>query len=221
MKKDEILKIKVNVSQLKPYYPCQGIETNIQHLEATHLDCSISSYPEKNTVRKSRPSKTVSLQNRSYVKNIDHIDSYSPKNSITVSVPISAFESNLNQNMLTDIEINAAQAILRNQFPSIQGMQEILLGTNLMFSIQSQEMLQILHDGSLHWLLISTLGCSDGIIKIYNSMKKHQLSMYKNKLFQLYRLLKVQLCVNTNHVSNKLEELTVVCLQLQLQKMLV
>ena len=114
----------------------------------------------------------MSFLNRSYIKNIDHIDSFSPKNSITVSVPISVFESILNQNMLTYIEINAAEAILRNQFPAIKGIKDTLLGTNLMFSIQSLEMLQVLHDGSLHWLLISTLGCSDGIIKIYDSMKK-------------------------------------------------
>ena len=68
------------------------------------------------------------LQNQSDIKNIDHIHSYSPKNSITVS--LSVFESILNQNMLTDIEINAAQAILRNQFPAIQGMQLILCSAN-------------------------------------------------------------------------------------------
>ena len=126
--KGEILKTKVNVSQLKPYYPCQDVETNIQHQEATHLDLSFSSYPETNVVQKTRSSQTMLLQNQSDIKNIDHIHSYSPKNSITVS--LSVFESILNQNMLTDIEINAAQAILRNQFPAIQGMQDTLLGTN-------------------------------------------------------------------------------------------
>ena len=102
---------------------------------------SFSSYPETNTAQKSRPGQTTSLQNQSYIKNVDHIDSYSPKNSITVSVPISAFESILNQNMLTGIEINPAKEILRNQFPAIQGMQDTLLGTNFMFNIQSLEML--------------------------------------------------------------------------------
>ena len=177
----EILKTKVNVSQLKPYYPCQDIETNIQHLEATHLDLSYSSYPATNTVKKSEPGQITSSQNQFYIKNIDSIDTYLSKNSITFSVPISAFESILNQNMLGDIEINAAQVILKNQFPDIQGMQDTLLGTNLMFRIQSQEMLQILHDGSLHWLLISTLGCSDRVVKIYDSMKTEMPTLHVQK----------------------------------------
>ncbi|XP_047137569.1 uncharacterized protein LOC124814062 [Hydra vulgaris] len=126
-------------------------------------DLSYSSYPATNTVKKSEPGQITSSQNQFYIKNIDSIDTYSSKNSITFSVPISAFESILNQNMLGDIEINAAQVILKNQFPDIQGMQDTLLGTNLMFRIQSQEMLQILHDGSLHWLLISTLAAIESL----------------------------------------------------------
>lgn len=80
------------------------------------------------------------------------------------------FDTIMNGELLTDLEVNAAQVLLQRQFPHVQGMQDTLLGSTLMFNIIAKEMLQILHDGHLHWLLISTLGCTDGQVKIYDSL---------------------------------------------------
>lgn len=73
--------------------------------------------------------------------------------------------------MLSNNDINAAQITLKNQYPHVLGLQDTLLGTTLTYAVMPVEMLQILHDGSLHWLLISTIGCTEGNVNIYDSLK--------------------------------------------------
>lgn len=72
--------------------------------------------------------------------------------------------------MLSDVEVNAAQVILKIQFPHIPGMQDTLLGSTLAFNVITNEFIQILHDSNLHWLLMSTFGCTDGQVNIYDSL---------------------------------------------------
>ena len=88
-----------------------------------------------------------------------------------------SFESVLEERMLCDTDINAAQGILKHQFSVVEGLQDTLLGETLAYSVMPVEMIQILHDGSMHWILISTINCADGHVKIYDSMKSKTPAM--------------------------------------------
>ena len=59
---------------------------------------------------------------------------------------------------LTDSIIDASQKLLLQKMPSNTGFQSVTLGRTLHFELQSNEFVQILHNGHGHWLTISTVG---------------------------------------------------------------
>ena len=69
---------------------------------------------------------------------------------------------------LTDNIMNAAQELLRMQFPDLLGLQSVILGQTMSFKIQAGEFLQILHSVN-HWVTISTLGSQCSSVKLYDS----------------------------------------------------
>ena len=52
--------------------------------------------------------------------------------------------------------------------PTMQGLQDPLLGPVRQFSRVSNPFVQILHTGNYHWVCISSVGCSDGIVNLYD-----------------------------------------------------
>ena len=74
-----------------------------------------------------------------------------------------------NNRMLTDTITNAAQNIIHLKHPSIAGLQDILLGQSFHLKdakdqqsfrfkeLPEQPFVQVLHDGNMHWLAISTI----------------------------------------------------------------
>ena len=70
---------------------------------------------------------------------------------------------------ITDTIVNAAQNMLKKQFPSISGLQDVALGL-VNFNIQTGEFVQILHTAEGHWLAISTLGLHHPDVNIYDSV---------------------------------------------------
>ena len=71
---------------------------------------------------------------------------------------------------LNDNIICAAQNILKQQMPLLQGLQVPSLGQTCSFDIIKQPFLQILHNGQGHWLLISTVGTKDSEVHVYDSI---------------------------------------------------
>ena len=71
---------------------------------------------------------------------------------------------------LTDNIVNAAQGLLKRQFPHINGLQEVGLGRTLFFVIQTEEFIQVLHNGHDHWVTVSTIGCKAGEINVFDSL---------------------------------------------------
>ena len=69
---------------------------------------------------------------------------------------------------LTDMHINFAQAILKKQFPELSGLHSTLLIPR--YSIASSPALQILHCGGNHWCVVTSIGCSAGQVKVYDSL---------------------------------------------------
>lgn len=71
---------------------------------------------------------------------------------------------------ITDSIVNAAQQVLREQFPQLPGLQDVSLGPTMAFNIMPGEFLQILHTSQDHWLTISTIGVKHPTVKIYDSL---------------------------------------------------
>ena len=70
---------------------------------------------------------------------------------------------------LSDHHIGAAQKLLKNQYPHIDGLQSPVLGSRLMFSVMASEGIQIINHQK-HWICVSTIGCQPGHVDIYDSL---------------------------------------------------
>ena len=80
--------------------------------------------------------------------------------------------------MLNDAVINKAQTLLHEQFPGVGGLEDTTLGPIFMFSVQKGEFVQLLHDGNIHWVCISNIGCNENEIKYYDSLRGSRVSWY-------------------------------------------
>ena len=73
--------------------------------------------------------------------------------------------------MLNDNLIQTFQQMLKIKYPNAHGLQDPLLGQALNFAVyQTIPFVQVLHDGSLHWIAISTYNCKEGEIFLMDSM---------------------------------------------------
>ena len=84
---------------------------------------------------------------------------------------------------LNDNLLNAAQALLKHQAQLFVSLQDVLLGRTLAFDIQRSEFIQMLHNGTCHLLLVTTIGVKKDCIFVYdslyptvNSKTKHQIT---------------------------------------------
>ena len=68
---------------------------------------------------------------------------------------------------MSDSIINAEQKLLKRQFPSLNGLQDVTLGNVMSYRIQTKEFLQILHSSN-HWLMISTVGVQHPSFQVYD-----------------------------------------------------
>ena len=93
-----------------------------------------------------------------------------------------------NNRKLTDTIINAAQNIIHLQHPSIAGLQDTLPGQSFhskdakdqqsfrFKELPDQPFVQVLHDGNIHWLAISTINCLPGEVFIMDSMFRGKIN---------------------------------------------
>ena len=80
---------------------------------------------------------------------------------------------------LNDEIINAVQSLLKHQF-QIPGLQSVCAIQTLTIDIEHEEFVQILHNGSNHWLTISTIGAEEGEVFLYDLMYCNANSTIKN-----------------------------------------
>lgn len=59
---------------------------------------------------------------------------------------------------LSDSIINAAVTLLKVQYPFLSGLQDVNLGLTNSYNVETGEFIQILHNGSNHWNVASTIG---------------------------------------------------------------
>ncbi len=55
--------------------------------------------------------------------------------------------------LLNDSIINAAQHLMRDEYPNIDGLQDLILQQNLSFRVQTGEFVKILNKGNNHWFV--------------------------------------------------------------------
>ena len=77
----------------------------------------------------------------------------------------------LSEKWLNDHVINSAQRLLRRQFSSLSGLQDVSLGTTLSFVIEYGMFVQILHIGGNHWVAVSGSTTSHrNVVMVYDSL---------------------------------------------------
>ena len=81
--------------------------------------------------------------------------------------------------MLSDNVVNAFQKMMEKQFPEANGLQDPILGQTLSFKVQkNKSFIQVLHDGKLHWIAISTYGCNEGEVCYIDSLFKGRMAYH-------------------------------------------
>ncbi len=65
--------------------------------------------------------------------------------------------------------MNAAQHLLQNHFPNLEGLQDVTLGVVCNFTVNQGEFVQIIHSVPGHWLTVSTVGLKHPNIAILDS----------------------------------------------------
>ena len=80
------------------------------------------------------------------------------------------YHSLKNGDWLTDNLINVAQTILKKSHPHVGGLQTTTKGEVLSFDIESGEFVQILNIARSHWITVSTIGCSPGVVNVFDSL---------------------------------------------------
>ena len=89
---------------------------------------------------------------------------------------------------LSDELLNLAQTILFKNFPLIRGFEDTTLGPLNMFSVQTGEFIQILHENN-HWLTVSSpTESATSLVYFYDSSQKKSLN--KNLVEEIVRLRK-------------------------------
>ena len=68
---------------------------------------------------------------------------------------------------LTDNIVTVAQLLILQHFPNMSGLQ---LHEVCAFEVHTGEFLQIINISNNHWCVVSTVGCEDGVVNVYNSL---------------------------------------------------
>ena len=78
-------------------------------------------------------------------------------------------------NLLDDIHMGAAQALLKEQFPDIGGFRNTLLQySDSVEPINNFQILQVIHvrlGYTDHWIVMSTVGCGESEVDLYDSLQ--------------------------------------------------
>ena len=72
----------------------------------------------------------------------------------------------------------------------------VVLGLTLSYAVQAEEFIQVLHIGHGHWVTVSTVGCKDGEIHIFDSFPPAPTSHLMNQIAVLLPTPKPAITVN-------------------------
>ena len=105
---------------------------------------------------------------------------------------------------LNDNLINASQCLIKSQYPHISGLQDVILGPTLAFSICPDEFIQILNTGHGHWVTVSTIGCTKGEILIYDSLPPAMTPKLRNQIACL--LCTSESVINAKYIDVQMQD---------------
>ena len=106
--------------------------------------------------------------------------------------------------MLTDEGINVAQSILHQQFPWVGGLEDTVLGPDMQFSVAASESVQILHDGGLHWVCMSNIGCKGGSVRYFDSLNSGFINSYLiDQIAHIMKSLEPELTITIEQVQQQ------------------
>ena len=75
-------------------------------------------------------------------------------------------------NLLDDIHIGAAQALLKEQFPDIGGFRNTLLHySDSVEPINNSQVIHVRLGHTNHWIVMSTVGCGESEVDLYDSLQ--------------------------------------------------
>ncbi|KAL5517173.1 hypothetical protein EMCRGX_G002666 [Ephydatia muelleri] len=78
---------------------------------------------------------------------------------------------------LDDEHITAAQHLLQEQHPDVAGLQSTSLQYTRTFEVhRDHPFVQCLHENGNHWITVSTVGCSSGVVQVFDSSHHLKLS---------------------------------------------
>lgn len=77
----------------------------------------------------------------------------------------------LNDDIILEVHLN-----LKKIDPTIQGIEDPVLGPVRQFKKVINPIVQILHTGRYQWVCISSVGCSNGIVNLYDSLYHNVIS---------------------------------------------
>ena len=76
----------------------------------------------------------------------------------------------LNGEWLNDRIMNACQELIRGKYPNMLGLQDVTCGHALSYEVQTGEFIQIIHTGRGHWVTLSTIGCDNAELHVFDSI---------------------------------------------------
>ena len=122
-----------------------------------HCDCSLPDKSEHTIILSS--SEDVDVGCGMWVKNVLYTLTHADQ-KVVVSPT----------GWLTDNVITASQMLLLQHFPNMSGLQPPTLQEVLGFQVHSREFVQIIHVRNNHWCVVSTVGCENGAVNVYDSL---------------------------------------------------
>lgn len=102
---------------------------------------------------------------------------------------------------LNDSTIRAAQVCLHKQFPDVGGLDDPLLVAAHRKHYANQKYVQVLHDGSCHWVAVSNLNASQSTVRLYDSLSHVPNSSLKGQIAALSVCEEKQLVIECMKVA--------------------
>ena len=186
----------------------------VKKLATLALSLKTSSHPESSPsleppTKKVRVDKKHDMPDDSNKENSSRQNLSDTKGAVKLTLSPSLKEEEYRRiaagEMLSDLSMYLAQRILKNQFPTLNGLQSTLLQqkTNPATSSElSRNCLQIIHCRSNHWIVASTVGGEQ--VQVYDSLHKSIDRESFNVIFDLFHTSQVTMmnsCKQEGHVD--------------------
>ena len=99
--------------------------------------------------------------------------------------------------------VSETQTLLKKMAPQLGGFQETCLGVSCGYTIETNDLVQVLHNGSDHWLTISTIGARQDELFIFDSLYCSVSQSVKNQIAAILATTSKRIQLNFVSVQKK------------------